>query len=199
MSSKNRVQSETRTTEEQRAFARNLSAGMPLYDAYVSAYMNGSTPERTASNYTKKQLQNRASMMKNSKGVRLLLAKSIVDKDIETAGKAVWDRRKATDSLMKMQSRAEDMLDRLEEATNSLSNKYASKGEQYYFYKTYSFAVDMLGKVSETLLKVSQELNKMYGLSVPEIVNQNAVQVVFGATDTLPPDKDLEAFQDEEE
>ena len=194
-----KVQSESRTTEEQKAFAKNLSIGMPLYDAYVSAYMNGSTPERTASNYTKKQIQNRASMMKNSKGVRLLLAQSIVNKDIETAGKAVWDRRKATDSLMKMQSRAEDMLDRLEEATNSLSNKYCSRGEEHYYYKTYSFAVDMLNKISETLLKVSQELNKMYGLSVPEIVNQNAVQVIFGATDTLPPDKDLEAFEEDSE
>ena len=56
-----------RTTDEQKAFAQSILSGMSLYDAYVSAYMDGSTPERTASNYTKKQIQNRASVMKNSK------------------------------------------------------------------------------------------------------------------------------------
>ena len=188
---------DSRTTEEQKAFARNIMSGMSLYDAYVSAYMNGSTPERTASNYTKKQIQNRASMMKNSKGVRLLLSKSLIEQDIKTAGTAVWDRRKATNALMKAQQRAEDMLDRLEEATNSLQNKYTDKGEQFSYYKVYSFGVEMLNKVSDTLLKVAQELNKMYGLSAPEIVNQNAVQVIFGPTDSLPPDKDLEGFEDD--
>lgn len=185
-----------RITEEQKVFARNLSNGMSLYDAYVNAYMNGSTPERTASNYTKKQLQNRASVMKNSKGVKMYLAQNIVEKDIETAGKLVWDRRKATDALMKMYQKAEGMLDVLEDATNSLSNKYASKGEEHFFYKTYSFGVDMLQKVSTTLLQIAQELNKMYGLGAPEIINQNAVQVIFGSTETLPPDKDLEGFDD---
>lgn len=185
-----------RTTDEQREFARLILAGQPLYDAYVGAYMNGSTPERTASNYTRKQIQNRASMMKNSKGVKTYLAKGIIEQDVATASKSVWDRRKATQALMKMQERAEDMLDKLEDATNSLSNKYAAKGEEHFFYKTYSFGVEMLGKVSETLLKVAQELNKMYGLATPEIVNQNAIQVIFGATDVLPPDKDLEGFDE---
>lgn len=188
-----------RTTDEQRAFANNLLQGMSLYDAYVAAYMNGETPERTASNYTKKQLQNRASMMKNSKGVRVLLEKGVIKEEVDNAGKAVWDRRKATNSLMKAQERAEGMLDRLEDALNSLNNKYASKGEEFYYYKTYSFAVDMLGKVSQTLLSVAQELNKMYGLGMPEVVNNNAVQVIFGSTDTLPPDKDLEAFEEDGE
>lgn len=188
---------DARTSEEQKTFARNIMAGMPLYDAYVAAYMNGSTPERTASNYTKKQIQNRASMMKNSKGVRLLLSQALIEQDVKTAGTAVWDRRKATDALMKAQQRAEKMLDALEDATNSLQNKYNEKGEQYSYYKVYSFGVEMLGKVSDTLLKVAQELNKMYGLAVPEVVNQNAVQVIFGSTDTLPPDKDLEGFNDD--
>lgn len=188
-----------RITDEQRAFANNLLQGRSLYDAYVAAYMNGETPERTASNYTKKQLQNRASMMKNSKGVRVLLEKGVIKEEVDNAGKAVWDRRKATNSLMKAQERAEGMLDRLEDALNSLNNKYASKGEEFYYYKTYSFAVDMLGKVSQTLLSVAQELNKMYGLGMPEVVNNNAVQVIFGATDTLPPDKDLEAFEEDGE
>lgn len=188
-----------RITDEQRAFANNLLQGRSLYDAYVAAYMNGETPERTASNYTKKQLQNRASMMKNSKGVRVLLEKGVIKEEVDNAGKAVWDRRKATNSLMKAQERAEGMLDRLEDALNSLDNKYASKGEEFYYYKTYSFAVDMLGKVSQTLLSVAQELNKMYGLGMPEVVNNNAVQVIFGATDTLPPDKDLEAFEEDGE
>lgn len=188
-----------RITDEQRAFANNLLQGRSLYDAYVAAYMNGETPERTASNYTKKQLQNRASMMKNSKGVRVLLEKGVIKEEVDNAGKAVWDRRKATNSLMKAQERAEGMLDRLEDALNSLDNKYASKGEEFYYYKTYSFAVDMLGKVSQTLLSVTQELNKMYGLGMPEVVNNNAVQVIFGATDTLPPDKDLEAFEEDGE
>lgn len=190
---------DNRTTDEQRVFANNLLQGMPLYDAYVNAYMDGNTPERTASNYTKKQIQNRASMIKNSKGVRVLLEKGVIKEAVDNAGKAVWDRTKATNSLMKMQERAEGMLDKLEAALQSLDNKYASKGEEFYYYKTYSFAVDMLGKISETLLKVSQELNKMYGLAMPEVVNNNAVQVVFGSTDTLPPDKDLEAFEEDED
>lgn len=185
-----------RTTDEQRAFAQNLLSGMPLYEAYVSAYMDNSTAERTASNYTKKQLQNRASVMKNSKGVRALLSQGIIKEEVDLAGRAVWDRRKATQSLMKMQERAENMLDELEKATASLSSKYQSKGEEHYFYKTYSFGVDMLGKISETLLKISQELNKMYGLSTPEIVNQNAVQVVFGSPEQLPKDVDLEGFEE---
>ena len=37
-----------RTTDEQKAFAEAIMGGMNLYDAYVSAYMDGSTPERTA-------------------------------------------------------------------------------------------------------------------------------------------------------
>lgn len=187
----------SRTTEEQKAFAAEILAGKPLYDAYVTAYMDGSTPERTANNYTKKQLQNRASIMKNSKGVRVLLAQGVVAEEVKAAGSAVWDRRKATNALMKAQQRAEDMLDKLEEATSTLSAKYQSKGEENYFYKTYSFGVDMLGKVSETLLKIAQELNKMYGLSTPEVVNQNAVQVIFGAPDKLPPDRDLEGFEED--
>lgn len=187
---------EVKATDEQRAFANNILAGKPLYDAYVEAYMDGSTPERTASNYTKKQLQNRASMMKNSKGVKVLLAQGLVEQDVKTAGTVVWDRRKATNALMKAQMRAEDMLDKLEQATETLSAKYESRGEANYFYKTYSFGVEMLSKVSETLLKIAQELNKMYGLSTPEIVNQNAVQVIFGAADKLPPDTDLEGFDD---
>lgn len=187
----------SRTTEEQKAFAQNILAGRSMYDAYVAAYMDGSTPERTASNYTKKQLQNRAAVMKNSKGVRVLLAQGVVAEEVKAAGAVVWDRRKATNALMKAQVRAEDMLDKLEEATATLSAKYQSKGEENYFYKTYSFGVDMLGKVSETLLKIAQELNKMYGLSTPEVVNQNAVQVIFGAPDKLPPDKDLEGFEEE--
>lgn len=189
---------EVKTTEEQQVFAQNIANGMPLYDAYVAAYMNGSTPERTAANYTKKQLQNRASVMKNSKGVKFLLAKYMIDKDVETAGRAVWDRRKATDALMKAQQRAENMLDRLEEATNSLQNKYDSKGEEFSYYKVYSFGIEMLGKVSTTLLTIAQELNKMYGLGAPEVVNQNAVQVIFGSTENLPPDKDLEGFDDQD-
>ena len=187
-----------RTTDEQKAFAQNILGGMSLYDAYVSAYMNGSTPERTASNYTKKQLQNRASVMKNSKGVRALLSQGVIKEEVDAAGRAVWDRRKATQALMKAQERAENMLDALEKATNSLQNKYDSKGEEFSYYKVYSFGVEMLGKVSETLLKVAQELNKMYGLSVPEVVNQNAVQVIFGSPDLLPQDKDLEAFEEED-
>lgn len=187
-----------RTTDEQKAFAQSILSGMSLYDAYVSAYMDGSTPERTASNYTKKQIQNRASVMKNSKGVRALLSQGVIKEEVDAAGRAVWDRRKATQALMKAQERAENMLDTLEKATNSLQNKYDSKGEEFSYYKVYSFGVEMLGKVSETLLKVAQELNKMYGLSTPEVVNQNAVQVIFGAADTLPPDKDLEAFEEED-
>ena len=187
-----------RSTDEQKALAQNMLGGMSLYDAYVSAYMDGSTPERTASNYTKKQLQNRASVMKNSKGVRALLSQGIIKEEVDAAGRAVWDRRRATQALMKAQERAENMLDALEKATNSLQNKYDSKGEEFSYYKVYSFGVEMLGKVSETLLKVAQELNKMYGLSAPEVVNQNAVQVIFGATDMLPPDKDLEAFEEED-
>lgn len=187
-----------RTTDEQKAFAQSILSGMSLYDAYVSAYMDGSTPERTASNYTKKQIQNRASVMKNSKGVRALLSQGVIKEEVDAAGRAVWDRRKATQALMKAQERAENMLDALEKATNSLQNKYDSKGEEFSYYKVYSFGVEMLGKVSETLLKVAQELNKMYGLSTPEVVNQNAVQVIFGAADTLPQDKDLEAFEEED-
>lgn len=187
-----------RVTEEQRIFAKNLVAGMPLYDAYVAAYMNGSTPERTASNYTKKQIQNRASVMKNSKGVRSLLAEGVTEELVQNAGTAVWDRRKATTALMKAQERAEHLLDTLEDATQSLKRKYDEAGDSNNFYKVYRFGVEMLGSVSETLLKVAQELNKMYGLSTPEIVNQNAVQVIFGATDTLPKDKDLEAFEEED-
>lgn len=187
-----------RTTDEQKVFAQNILNGMNLYDAYVSAYMNGSTPERTASNYTKKQIQNRASVMKNSKGVRALLSQGVIKEEVEAAGRAVWDRRKATKALMKAQERAENMLDALEKATNSLQNKYDSEGNEFSYYKVYSFGVEMLGKVSDTLLKVAQELNKMYGLSMPEVVNQNAVQVIFGASDTLPPDKDLEAFEEED-
>lgn len=186
-----------RTTDEQKEFARLILAGHNLYDAYVSAYMDGSTPERTASNYSKKQLQNRASQMKNSKGVKTLLSKGLIEQDVQAAGRAVWDRRKATDSLMKMQLRAEKMLDDLEVAISSLQDKYNSKGDELSYYKVYSFSVDMLGKVSETLLKVSQELNKMYGLSAPEVVNNNAVQVIIGSSDTLPPDNDLEAFVEE--
>ena len=188
-----------RTTDEQKVFAQYILSGMSLYDAYVSAYMNGSTPERTASNYTKKQLQNRASVMKNSKGVRALLSQGVIQEEVEAAGRAVWDRRKATRALMKAQERAEKMLDALEEATDSLQSKYQSKGEDFSYYKVYSFGVEMLGKVSETLLKVAQELNKMYGLSTPEIVNQNSVQVIFAASDTLPPDRDMEAFEEEDE
>lgn len=185
---------EIKATEEQKEFARLILSGKTMYDSYVQAYMNGQTPERTAANYTKKQLQNRAAQMKGTKGVKALLSKGIIQQDVKAAGQVVWDRRKATDSLMKMQLRAENMLDTLEEATNSLSAKYEAKGEKDFFYKTYSFGVDMLQKISDTLLKVSQELNKMYGLSTPEIVNQNAVTVIFGSTDTLPQDNDLEAF-----
>lgn len=183
-------------TQEQQEFARQILAGKSLYDAYLVAYMNGSTPERTASNYTKKQIQNRASVMKNSAGVRKLLSEGIIKEEVDAAGRAVWDRRKATTSLMKMEERAESMLDALEQATDSLREKYISKGDEFNFYKVYSFGVDMLGKVSETLLRVAQELNKMYGLSAPEVVNQNAVQVIFGAPDALPKDKDLEAFEE---
>lgn len=196
---KKQLDSTPRATEEQKVFANAILAGKPMYDAYVEAYMNGSTPERTVSNYNKKQLQNRAAVMKNSKGVRALLAQGVVAEEVKTAGMVVWDRRKATNALMKAQMRAEGMLDALEEATATLSAKYQSKGEENYFYKTYSFGVDMLSKVSETLLKIAQELNKMYGLSTPEVVNQNAVQVIFGAPDKLPPDKDLEGFIDEED
>lgn len=193
-------ETDLRTSEEQKEFARLILAGQPLYEAYVHAYMNGATPERTASNYTKKQLQNRAAQMKNSKGVRKLLSTGLIEQDVKTAGKlGVWDRQQATNSLMSMLSRAQGMLDTLDEATESLQAKYKSKGEEHSFYKVYSFGVDMLAKVSDTLLRVSQELNKMYGLSVPEVVNQNAVTVVFGATDTLPKDNDLEAFVEAEE
>lgn len=192
-------ETDARTTEEQKEFARCILAGQPLYEAYVHSYMNGATPERTASNYTKKQLQNRAAQMKNSKGVRKLLSAGLIEQDVKDAGRAkVWDRRQATNSLMSMMERAQNMLNRLDEATTALQDKYNSKGEQHSYYKVYSFGVDMLSKVSDTLLRVSQELNKMYGLSVPEVVNQNAVTVVFGSTETLPKDNDLEAFVEEE-
>lgn len=188
---------EVKATPEQQQFAQLILSGTKLYDAYVQAYMDGSTPERTASNYTKKQMQNRASQMKNSKGVKQLLSKGIIAQDVADAGRAVWDRRKATAALMSMEARAEDMLDKLEQATSSLQQKYDDKGEAFSFYKVYSFGVEMLGKVSETLLRVAQELNKMYGLATPEVVNNNAVQVIIGGSDTLPPDNDLEAFVEE--
>jgi hypothetical protein len=190
---------DNRISDEQREFARLILSGLPMYDAYVRAYMNGATPERTASNYTKKQIQNRASQMKNSKGVRTLLAKGLIEQDVKDAGVAVWDRRKATNSLMKMMNKAEEMLDVLETATTSLQQKYDEKGENFSFYKVYSFGVEMLSKVSDTLLRVSQELNKMYGLAVPEVVNQNAVTVVFGSTENLPQDNDLEGFVEVED
>lgn len=188
---KNQTQVDGRMTEEQKTFATNILNGVPLYDAYVSAYMDGSTPERTAGNYTKKQIQNRASQMKNSKGVRVLLEQGLIQQDIQNAGKAVWDRRKATNALMKAQERAEDYLDKLEDATHSLQNT----GKDYY--RVYEFGVTMLAKATDTMLKIAQELNKMYGLAVPEVVNQNAVQVIFGAMDTLPKDKDLEGFEED--
>lgn len=190
---------DNRISDEQREFARLILSGLSMYDAYVRAYMNGATPERTASNYTKKQIQNRASQMKNSKGVRTLLAKGLIEQDVKDAGVAVWDRRKATNSLMKMMNKAEEMLDVLETATTSLQQKYDEKGENFSFYKVYSFGVEMLSKVSDTLLRVSQELNKMYGLAVPEVVNQNAVTVVFGSTESLPQDNDLEGFVEVED
>lgn len=190
---------DNRISDEQREFARLILSGLPMYDAYVRAYMNGATPERTASNYTKKQIQNRASQMKNSKGVRTLLAKGLIEQDVKDAGVVVWDRRKATNSLMKMMNKAEEMLDVLETATTSLQQKYDEKGENFSFYKVYSFGVEMLSKVSDTLLRVSQELNKMYGLAVPEVVNQNAVTVVFGSTESLPQDNDLEGFVEVED
>lgn len=186
-------QRNSKATKEQEAFAKLILAGKPLYDAYVGAYMDGSCPERTASNYTKKQLQNRAQQMKNSKGVRLLLEKGIIDADIKTAGSLVWDRRKATNALMKSQERAEGYLDKLEEITASMQLQGAPD------FAVYKFGVEMLSKTSDILLKTAQELNKMYGLATPEIVNQNAVTVVFGAVDSLPPDKDLEGFEEDTE
>lgn len=186
---KNQSQVDGRVTEEQKVFAKSILNGVALYDAYVLAYMDGSTPERTASNYTKKQIQNRASQMKNSKGVRTLLQQGLIEQDIQNAGKAVWDRRKATNALMKAQQRAEDYLDKLEDATHSLQNT----GKD--FYAVYNFGVTMLSKATDTLLKIAQELNKMYGLSAPEVVNQNAIQVIFGSMDSLPQDVDLEGFE----
>lgn len=184
---------DSRTTEEQRKFAEALVSGASMYDAYVVAYMDGSTPERTVSNYTKKQIQNRAQAMKSSKGVRRLLQKGIIDKDIETAGKLVWDRRKATDAIMKAQKRAEDYLDKLEQVTQQMQMNSVPD------YAVYKFGVEMLSRCSDILLKTAQELNKMYGISMPEVLNQNAVTVVFGSSESLPKDRDLEGFEEVEE
>lgn len=168
-------------TKRQKEMAKLLvEGGKSVVDCYVQAYEQ--TPEQCAD---KQKLASRAYMASKSKGVLEWIQKFQEQQAIEEARILVWDKRKATERLLKMCHEIEVNIT----ITRKLRDKMLDEG------LTTSQQLSQMLKVSQVcndtaraVKECIREMNEMYGLTQPDVSLTNAVQVIIGGAESLPED-----------
>lgn len=174
----NYVQPPVKIKWSQRAFAEEYFKSGDLNKAYKVAY-----PDKVGT-ASEAVIRERAHGIMQGRGVRIALSQLQEQADLQLSRLVAWDRQKATKFLIKALNRIEENLDDIDKA------KAAMQREGFKDWKVLKFVIEMTYLTSQSVKEVAKQLNDMYGLSLPEKVQNNALQIIIQSPHQLPDDVD---------
>ena len=176
---------EQKPTRQQRRMAELLVRGeLSVVDCYIDAY--GQTREQCED---RQKLASRAYMASRSKGVLTCVKKFQEAQAVEEARLLVWDKRKASQRLLKMCHEIEVNIDITRELRDKMLNEPMKTSQQLsQMLKVAQICNDTARAIKECI----REMNEMYGLTDPKVSTGNAVQIIIGGAEELPDDDPIE-------
>lgn len=168
-------------TKQQKRMAELLVRGeLSVVDCYIDAY------SQTREQCTDRQkLASRAYMASKSQGVLFWIAKLQESQAVEESRLLVWDKRKASQRLLKMCHEIEVNIDITRELRDRMLRQDLTTSQQLsQMLKVAQICNDTARAIKECI----REMNEMYGLTDPKVSMGNAVQIIIGGVEELPDD-----------
>lgn len=170
-------------TSKQKRLAELIVKGEKrLVDCYIEAY------EQSGKQLINREaLSARAYSASVSQGCKYWIAKLQEQEAVEEARGLVWDKRRASKRLLEMTNEVEANV----KITRQLRDKMLSEGGNTSSQLSQMLKVAQIcNDTARCIREIVNEMNNMYGLTNPEVSLTNAIQVIIGGIDKLPPDQD---------